>query len=110
MIKRFKTLEELLPDGVLLTNGAVGHTDSEFCVLAKEIGQPVERTTHLEDWMWVEVNPKSMSTEEYLKLHKEITDRMHEITRAKNADYTGGDLNNPFKNLLLVCYLKDTKG
>jgi hypothetical protein len=42
-----------------------------------------------------------MNKEQYLATFKELTDRMLEITTAKNADYTG-DENSPFKNFQMV--------
>jgi len=39
--------------------------------------------------------------QEWLKLHKELTDRMHQITIAKNADYTGST-DDPFANFRRV--------
>lgn len=42
-----------------------------------------------------------MDKKEYLKNFKELTDRMLEITTAKNKDYTGDD-NSPFKNFTMV--------
>jgi hypothetical protein len=39
-----------------------------------------------------------MTREEYFEFHKKLTDRMTEITRAKNADYTGAAGNDPFAN------------
>lgn len=42
-----------------------------------------------------------MNKEQYFKFHRECCDRMIEITRAKNADYTGeGD--DPFANFSVV--------
>lgn len=38
-----------------------------------------------------------MTKEQYLEFHKKCCDRMIEVTKAKNADYTGGS-NNPFSN------------
>jgi carbonic anhydrase/acetyltransferase-like protein (isoleucine patch superfamily) len=43
-----------------------------------------------------------MSTEDYLRLHKEFTDKMHETTKKKNSDYTGGSTDDPFKNFKAV--------
>ena len=42
-----------------------------------------------------------MKTDEYLEMHKAITDQMHEITKAKNADYTGKGAD-PFANFRAV--------
>lgn len=39
--------------------------------------------------------------EGYLAFHKECCDKMHEITRRKNADYTGG-ASDPFANFQVV--------
>lgn len=42
-----------------------------------------------------------MTKEQYLNFHKQMTEKMIQITADKNADYTGeGD--NPFKNFTLV--------
>lgn len=45
-----------------------------------------------------------MTRETYLQEFKWITDRMYEITKAKNSDYTGDD-NNPFDNFEAVARL-----
>ena len=37
-----------------------------------------------------------MTQEELMVFHKEFLDKMHQITKAKNADYTGG--GDAFKN------------
>jgi hypothetical protein len=42
-----------------------------------------------------------MNREQYLKRFKEITEEMYEITKKKNADYTG-DSELPFKNFTMV--------
>lgn len=42
-----------------------------------------------------------MTREEYLKEFESITKRMLEITKAKNADYTGTS-GDPFKNFKIV--------
>jgi hypothetical protein len=42
-----------------------------------------------------------MNREEYLKTFEGLTARMLEITKAKNADYTGDD-SSPFKNFTMV--------
>lgn len=42
-----------------------------------------------------------MNQQEYLAEFKKLTDEMYEITRAKNADYTG-DADEPFKNFTMV--------
>jgi hypothetical protein len=47
----------------------------------------------------------SMTREEYFEFHKKLTDRMTEITRAKNADYTGAAGNDPFANFNRVASL-----
>lgn len=41
-----------------------------------------------------------MTNEEFLKFHKETIDKMHEICKRKNADYTGG--NGAFANFVAV--------
>lgn len=42
-----------------------------------------------------------MTKEEYFIFHKSMTDRMEQITRAKNHDYSGfGD--SPFSNFMVV--------
>ena len=41
------------------------------------------------------------SQEDYLRDFKIITDRMYEVTKAKNSDYTG-DTTDPFKNFKQV--------
>lgn len=46
-----------------------------------------------------------MNREEYFKLHEEFTKRMGEITRAKNADYTGAAGDDPFANFNRVASL-----
>lgn len=43
----------------------------------------------------------SMNRTAYLQRFKELTEQMYEITRKKNADYTG-DSNSPFKNFTMV--------
>ena len=42
-----------------------------------------------------------MNKQEYLTNFEELTTKMLEITKAKNADYTG-DTNAPFKNFTMV--------
>jgi hypothetical protein len=42
-----------------------------------------------------------MNRDEYLAEFEKITDRMLEITKAKNSDYTG-DSSQPFKNFTMV--------
>lgn len=42
-----------------------------------------------------------MNQAEYLDRFKELTEQMYEITRKKNADYTG-DARLPFKNFTMV--------
>ncbi len=42
-----------------------------------------------------------MNQAEYLGRFKELTEQMYEITRKKNADYTG-DVSSPFKNFTMV--------
>ena len=42
-----------------------------------------------------------MTKEDYFKFHQECTKEMTEITKRKNHDYTGGDLD-PFANFTLV--------
>lgn len=39
-----------------------------------------------------------MTREEYFQFHDEMTKKMGEITRAKNADYTGATGDDPFAN------------
>lgn len=39
-----------------------------------------------------------MTREEYFAFHEKLTKRMTEITRAKNADYTGAAGDDPFAN------------
>lgn len=41
------------------------------------------------------------SKEQYAQYHKEVCDKMHQITLVKNADYTGGS-NDPFFNFTRV--------
>ncbi len=48
-----------------------------------------------------------MNKKEYLKYHREFCDKMIEITKRKNADYTGAT-DNPFKNFELVERLEIT--
>lgn len=43
----------------------------------------------------------SMNRTAYLQRFKELTEQMYEITRKKNADYTG-DSTSPFKNFTMV--------
>jgi hypothetical protein len=42
-----------------------------------------------------------MTKAEYIAFHKECTERMHKITLAKNADYTGSG-DDPFANFRIV--------
>lgn len=42
-----------------------------------------------------------MNKEKYMKFHKDFTDTMLEITKAKNADYTGVS-EDPFANFRVV--------
>lgn len=42
-----------------------------------------------------------MNKDQYFEFHKAFTDSMHAITRAKNADYTGGG-TDPFANFTRV--------
>lgn len=42
-----------------------------------------------------------MTREEYLRFHKEACEKMQEITKAKNADYTGAS-SDPFANFSQV--------
>lgn len=42
-----------------------------------------------------------MNQQEYLEEFKKITEEMYEITKKKNADYTG-DPSQPFKNFTMV--------
>lgn len=44
-----------------------------------------------------------MNREEYIKLHQELCDRMVEITRRKNHDYSQS--NDPFANFKLVGHM-----
>lgn len=39
-----------------------------------------------------------MTSKEYLRYHRSMCDRMIETTKRKNADYTGQDGADPFKN------------
>lgn len=43
-----------------------------------------------------------MKTTEYLSFHKEVCDKMHEITVAKNHDYSGFSDDDPFANFRVV--------
>lgn len=38
-----------------------------------------------------------MTTDEFLKLHKELCQKMYDISYKKNKDYSGSD-SNPFRN------------
>lgn len=38
---------------------------------------------------------------QFLKFHKEMTEKMHEISKAKNHDYSGGD-SHAFRNFTVV--------
>jgi hypothetical protein len=42
-----------------------------------------------------------MNKQQYFKFHKDFTERMFEISRAKNEDYTGNG-DNPFANFTRV--------
>jgi hypothetical protein len=44
-----------------------------------------------------------MNQEQFLQFHRETVDKMHEICRAKNSDYCGGESNNnAFANFELI--------
>lgn len=43
-----------------------------------------------------------MNRAEYFKFHEEMTRKMNEITKAKNADYTGAAGDDPFANFSRV--------
>lgn len=43
-----------------------------------------------------------MTRKEYLKFHKEFSEKMVEITQRKNADYSGHSDNDPFANFRVV--------
>jgi hypothetical protein len=45
-----------------------------------------------------------MTKEQYLKFHKEACDKMIAVTKAKNADYTGGS-GDPFSNFRQIAGL-----
>ncbi len=49
-----------------------------------------------------------MNKEEYLQFHKEICDKMMELTKRKNNDYTGGS-DDPFYNFTKVEFLGITE-
>jgi anti-sigma28 factor (negative regulator of flagellin synthesis) len=48
-----------------------------------------------------------MTKEQFIKLHKEYTEKMHELVKAKNHDYTGNS-NNPFSNFEFSAEFADT--
>lgn len=45
-----------------------------------------------------------MTQEQYLMAFKEVTDRMYEVTKAKNTDYTNG-ADDAFRNFKQVEYM-----
>lgn len=47
------------------------------------------------------LNPIGMTKEQYLQFHRECTEKMFAITKAKNADYTGTS-TDPFSNFSKV--------
>jgi len=50
-----------------------------------------------------------MNQKQYLKRFKEITETMYIITQAKNADYSGNEAKNAFKNFDTIDFLTDWK-
>lgn len=48
-----------------------------------------------------------MTKKQYLQFHRDFCNKMVEVTKRKNADYTG-DTDNPFKNFELVERLEIT--
>jgi cytochrome c-type biogenesis protein CcmE len=52
----------------------------------------------------MEIKNKTYTHKEYLEDFEKITKRMYDVTKAKNADYTG-DLSDPFKNFKQVEFM-----
>lgn len=50
-----------------------------------------------------------MNKKQYLQLHKTLTDKMHEITCVKNADYSGSG-DDPFSNFRQIGHIVQKDG
>jgi hypothetical protein len=111
MGKRFMNKEECEDAGLTLTRrGGYRSEDYMYSIHENVLGVDVDEVHNdiyhhewckawTEDWMLVDSTISK--SQEYLKMHKSITDKMYSIAKAKNADYTGKGAD-PYSNFRAV--------